>query len=376
MPMTIERDLHMATGDGETSYTKNSRIQEKTMFQIKPVLEEATRAVYTALHPQTMVVADLGCSSGPNTLRFVSEVIGIIARHCKEYGRQHDHTQLQFFLNDLPGNDFNNLFQLIQQFNKSTAINHKSEAAEALPPPCYISGLPGSYYTRIFPSESVHLFHSLFCLQWRSEAPEGNKKTCLDIYITKTMSPSMVKLFQQQFQKDFSLFLRLRYEELVSGGQMVLTFIGRKHENVFTGESNHLYGLLAQSLKSLVDEGLVEKEKLESFYLPMYSPSVGEVEAILKQVGLFNMNHVKVFQTNWDPYDDLESDVVHNSIRSGENVAKCLRAVMQPLVASQFGEPILDKLFKEYARRVAKHLENEKTKHAIIVLSIEKAIHL
>jgi hypothetical protein len=45
----------------------------------------------------------------------------------------------------------------------------------------------------------------------------------------------------------------------------------------------------------------VEKEKLESFYLPMYSPSVGEVEAIVKQVGLFNMNHVKVFETNWDP---------------------------------------------------------------------------
>ena len=118
----------------------------------------------------------------------------------------------------------------------------------------------------------------------------------------------------------------------------------------------------------------MEKEKLESFYLPFYSPSVGEVEAILKQVGLFNMNHVKVFEINWDPYDDSESDDVHNSIGSGENVAKCLRAVMESLVASQFGEHILDKLFKEYARRVAKHLETEKTKHAVLVLSIEKAI--
>lgn len=140
------------------------------MFQMKPVLEEATREVYTDLVPKTMVVADLGCSSGPNTLRFVSEVIGIIARHCKELGRRHDRRpQLQFFLNDLPGNDFNNLFQLIEQFNKSTARNLKGEAEAGALPSCYITGLPGSYYTRIFPSESVHLFHSLFCLQWRSQ---------------------------------------------------------------------------------------------------------------------------------------------------------------------------------------------------------------
>ena len=68
------------------------------------------------------------------------------------------------------------------------------------------------------------------------------------------MSPSVVKLFQQQFQNDFSLFLKLRFEELVFGGQIILTFIGRKYKDVFSGESNHLYGLLAQSLQSLVDE--------------------------------------------------------------------------------------------------------------------------
>ncbi|KAF8641717.1 hypothetical protein HU200_067740 [Digitaria exilis] len=333
MPTSIERDLHMATGDGENSYTKNSRVQEKAMFQIKPVLEEATREVYTSVLPRTMVVADLGCSSGPNTLRFVSEVISIIARYCKELGLPHNHPELQFFLNDLPGNDFNNLFELVNQFEKLTAKNRQGEAL----PPCYISGLPGSFYTRLFPGQSVHLFHSLFCLHWRSQAPEGLKgtrKTCQDkgdIYITKTTSPSIVKLFQQQFEKDFSLFLKLRYEELVFGGQIILTFIGRKYEDVFSGESNHLHGLLGQSLQSLVDEGLLKKEKLDSFYLPIYSPSIGEVVTIVEQSGQFNMNHVKLFETNWDPYDDSESDVVHDSVRSGVNVAKWMRAVMEPL---------------------------------------------
>ncbi|CAN6170415.1 unnamed protein product [Urochloa humidicola] len=324
-----------------------------------------------------MVVSDLGCSSGPNTLRFVSEVIGIIARYCKELGLPHDHPQLQFFLNDLPGNDFNNLFELVDQFNTSMTRNHQGEA----PPPCYISGLPGSYYNRLFPCQSVHLFHSLFCLHWRSQAPDGLKITTKmrqdngNIYITKTTSPALVKLFQQQFQMDFSLFLRLRYEELVFGGHIILTFIGRKHDDVFIGESNHhLYGLLAQSLQSLVDEGLLKKEQLDSFYIPVYSPSVGEVVAVVEQSALFNMNHVKLFETNWDPYDDSESDVVHDSIRSGVNVSKCIRAVMEPLIASHFGETILDRLFKEYARRVAKHLEKEKTKHVVIVLSMKKVM--
>ncbi|KAL6606951.1 hypothetical protein ACP70R_042604 [Stipagrostis hirtigluma subsp. patula] len=372
--LSIEHDLHMATGDGETSYAKNSRLQEKAMVEIRPVLEKATREVCETLHPRTMVVADLGCSSGPNTLRFVSEVIRVVARHCDELGRRHDDVQLQFFLNDLPGNDFNNLFQLVQQFKKSSATDHKGGDL----PPCYIAGVPSSYYGRLFPDQTVHLFHSLFCLHWRSQAPEGLEgtiKTHLDkgnIYITKITSASMVKLFQEQFKKDFSLFLKLRYEELVFGGQMVLTFIGRKNEDVFRGESNHLYGLLAESLQSLVDKGLVEKEKLESFYLPVYSPSIGEVEAIVKQSGLFEMNHIQVFETNWDPYDDSENDVVHDGDRSGANVAKCIRAVMESLVASHFGDTILDALFTEYTHRVAKHLEKEKTKHAVIVLSVKK----
>jgi len=127
------------------------------------VVENAIIEVYTTLHSKTMIIGDLGCAAGPNTLLFISRVISTIVELCKSSGD--DYVELQFFLNDLPGNDFNELFRSIEKFKMPNITGERAN----LPPLYYIHGSPESYYNRLFPRESVHLFHSSYGLHWRSQ---------------------------------------------------------------------------------------------------------------------------------------------------------------------------------------------------------------
>uniref|UniRef100_A0ACD5W372 Uncharacterized protein n=2 Tax=Avena sativa TaxID=4498 RepID=A0ACD5W372_AVESA len=254
--MNMERDLHMASGEGEASYVNNSRLQLKALLEAEVVLEKAVREVYMDLHNPTMTVVDLGCSSGQNTLIFVSKVIKVVSRESSSRSGFHP-VELQVFLNDLPGNDFNHVFRSLERFKKQTAAEHEENTTLL---PFYIAGLPGSYYTRLFPPQSCHLFHSSYCLHWRSQVPaglgganeyinEGN------VYIAKTTPAGVVELYRRQFQEDMLLFFKLRHEELVLGGQMVLTFHGRKYEDLYNnGYLDHPTGLLSRALQSLVEQ--------------------------------------------------------------------------------------------------------------------------
>lgn len=370
----------MATGNGENSYAANSRLQEKAILETRPVLRKAVEELYTSLPPRsTMVVADLGCSSGPNTLLVVSEVMGAIRAYTDNKNKWEEEEEaqraieLQFFLNDLPGNDFNLVFRSLEHFE-----NLGLRLGEKEIPPYYVAGLPGSYYRKLFPCGSVHLFHSSYSLMWRSKVPEeissGTHLNEGNIYIGETSPPAVIELFQEQFQKDFELFLALRSEELVSGGRVLLTFLGRKSEEMMMhGDVSTLFELVAKSLRSLVLKGHVEKEKLDSFNLPYYTPSVKEVKALINENKLFNIEDIRLFESNWDPQDDSEGDVVLDCARSGANVAKCIRAVLEPMIIDHFGEDIVDELFMLYASIVAKHMKKAKAKYPIILVSLKKA---
>ncbi|KAJ8461279.1 hypothetical protein OPV22_034205 [Ensete ventricosum] len=123
--------------------------------------------------------------------------------------------------------------------------------------PYYVVGVPGSFYRRLFPCNTVHFFHSNDCLMWLSQVPQGleseqgvplNKG---NIYIAENSPPQVVKAYQEQHRRDFSTFLKSRYVELSVGGGMVLAFLGRRNKHPADGELSYLSGLLAEALNAM-----------------------------------------------------------------------------------------------------------------------------
>ncbi|KAJ9147050.1 hypothetical protein P3X46_029255 [Hevea brasiliensis] len=293
--------------------------------------------LYSSIHPKSLAIADLGCSSGPNTLLAVSELIKVVDKLCGKLGRQSP--EYQVFLNDLQGNDFNTIFRSLPGFQ-----GRMKKQLEAGTGPFFFTGVPGSFYGRLFPTNSLHFVYSSYSRQWLSKVPNGLEGNKGKIYMAGGSPPSVLKAYYDQFQRDFSSFLTCRSEELVTGGRMSLAILARRSQDPSSKECCYIWELLAMALKEMVFEE-----------------------------GSFSIDRLEVFEINWDAY--------HNEINlpdafkdSGYNVAQCMRAVAEPLLIGHFGfgEAIIDDVFRRYKAIIANRMGKEKTEFVNVVVAMTK----
>ncbi|VAH66654.1 unnamed protein product [Triticum turgidum subsp. durum] len=102
-----------------------------------------------------MMIVDLGCSTGPNALALVSITVEAIHANCLQF--QQPPPEVCVLLNDLPENDFNTVVKSLVTLRQSSD-------------PVAVTGItPGSFYERLFTSESLHLVCSSNSLHWLSK---------------------------------------------------------------------------------------------------------------------------------------------------------------------------------------------------------------
>ncbi|KAK7351867.1 hypothetical protein VNO77_11611 [Canavalia gladiata] len=365
--MAIEQILHMNGGEGETSYANNSTYQRKVMLTTKHILDDSIMRLYCSTFPNCLKVADLGCSSGPNALLVASNVINIVDDVSQTLNREPP--MFQFFLNDLFGNDFNTTFKALPEFYK-TLQNEKGHKFG----PCFFSATPGSFYGRLFPNDSVHFFHSSYSLHWLSKTPDElasaaeplNKGA---IYLTKTSPPAVHKAYFAQFQEDFKFFLTSRSSELLPGGAMVLTFMGRDEEN----DLINAWVIIGRALNDMAAEKLIEQRKLDSFNLPSYCPTAEEVRQVIEEEGSFDIQRLETIRTDWVKNINVSSDdsLIDEETRA-EGVAKYIRAVVEPILKSEFGEECMDELFRRFKIKLVEVFGVEKLEIPNLAMHITK----
>ncbi|CAJ1942507.1 unnamed protein product [Sphenostylis stenocarpa] len=368
--MKVAQVLHMNGGVGDASYANNSSVQQKVIRLTKRIREEGIRSLYCSTLPKSLAIADLGCSSGPNTLFVVSELIKTVEKLCRQLN--HKSPEYKVFLNDLPGNDFNNIFKSLDTFKEKLCDEMEGRIG-----PCYFSGVPGSFYGRVFPNRSLHFVHSSYSLQWLSKVPEGLDNNKGNIYLNRTSPSNVVRAYYDQFQRDFCLFLKCRAEELVEGGRMVLTFLGRRNDDPCSKDGCYIWELMATALNDMVSEGIIKEEEVDSFNIPQYTPSPSEVKLEVLKEGSFCMKCLEVSEVNWNVFDDwnaaeFESERCDSVGDGGYNVAQCMRAVAEPLLVSHFGEDIIQEVFSRYQQILADRMSKEKTKFINVTILLTK----
>ncbi|WZY94122.1 hypothetical protein YC2023_066451 [Brassica napus] len=352
--------LSMRGGDGHNSYATNSLLQRRVLSMSKPILVKNTKEMMTNLDfPKCIKISDLGCSSGQNTFLAMSEIVNTINELCQE--RNQNTPEIDCCLNDLPGNDFNTTFKFISFFNEKLTRNT----------PCFVSGVPGSFYSRLFPSKSLHFIHSNYSVNYPSKVPEGLEKNKMGVYITSSSPLSEYKAYLKQFQKDFTTFLRMRSEEMVSNGRMVITLFGRNTiDDPLYRDCCHHLTLLSDSLRDLVIEGLVSASTVNSFNMPFYDPTEEEVNEIIRNEGSFQINDLETHAFDLG-HSKAESSLQSCRAKPGEKEANCVRAAIETMLVAHFGDAIsIDTLFAKYAHHVSQHASCMNKTSVTLVVSL------
>ncbi|KAL6552467.1 hypothetical protein OROHE_007831 [Orobanche hederae] len=330
--MDSENGFVMAGGDGKESYTKNSSYQRavidssKSLVQIS-ITEHIDQLIMTntSSPSQTFSIADLGCSVGPNTFTAVQNIIETIKlKYSNSISDESTFPEFQVHFSDHALNDFNTLF-------KSLSPDREY----------YASGVPGSFYTRLFPRASLHVVHCSSSLQWLSQVPSEITVRNSGAYNKGRIhnvgdDEGITNAYSRQFAADLFKFLDARAQELVPGGLVMLVLPARpdgvQHSRVLL---SIMIGMIGECLMDLAKEGVIDEEKLDGFNVPIHFACPHEMEEVVKQNGRFGIEKM----------EGLAEVKGTNLFPSPQQVSLSMRAATEELIKKQFGHEILDQVF-------------------------------
>ncbi|KAJ9088958.1 hypothetical protein DSO57_1017899 [Entomophthora muscae] len=250
-------------------------------------------------------IADFGCSHGKNSMECIKSAFD---------GHIGSPSFIRVYLNDLPSNDFGQVFKCLN--DPAISINQHPLALKANISTC-VNGL--SFSNQCFPSDHLHLSLSFNCLHWL-ENPVHLSKALFTKSSRVTLEEA--KTLSKDAHTQFVSFLKSRAQELKQGGRLVVSFL----------KEGPVLRVLESLWFSYIESQGYDPQDFTNIVLPAYYRSDDEVQQGIDEVQTEFRTLAK--QTYCDTKNAIDASmlrsVAFNSILSGlhntrklDSLAKC-----------------------------------------------------
>jgi hypothetical protein len=248
------------------AYNRHAQLQAGGAAMALPLLERAAQDLALEPEVQPIIIADYGSSQGKNSLAPMRAAIRILRQHLAP------ERPILVFHVDLPANDFNTLFAVLESDPDRYAQDEPNTF------PCAIGR---SFYEQVLPGESVHLGWCSYAAVWLSRIPMPIPGHFMVLFATAAVREA----FARQAAQDWEAFLSLRARELRPGGRLVIVLPALDDDGSFGLEDlfNHANAVLADMV---ADGGLLAEERAR-MVLGAYPRRKCDLLAPSQQDGMF-----------------------------------------------------------------------------------------
>ena len=288
---------------------------------------------------------DLGSSEGGNAIHAMTCLIEALRRRTD--------APLWVFFDDLPSNDFNQLFA-----NLFPAGNLVIPGADIFP-----AAIGGTAFSQVVPPRSLHVATTFNTIGFLETIPDAK----LPNYILP-MNPcapregvSVSEIEREPFRLQAALDLRRFYgaraEELVSGGKLLVEVFGRDEVH---STSDGIYDVLSDALLDAVKDGMISRKVYEDLIFPVYFRTLGELVAPIAA----DDDVAKAFRIEKSQVMEIPAPFNVERERTGDatvwarSYAGFLRAFTEPILTAAIpdehtGSKIVPEVYRRIEHRLA-----------------------
>lgn len=342
-------------------YDANSRVQRLTSEALIPWMEEAiTDLPEPSPDQQSWNFLDIGTSEGANSINTMNHLI--------EFVRRKSELPVWALFDDLPTNDFNQMF--LNLFPKSAPALSGTAV--------YSAAIGGSAFGRLVPPKTLHLATTYNTIGFYESKPSATLPNFVIPMIPNPnapregvhVSPSELIPFQKQSYQDLYQFYAARAQELVPGGKLLVQVYG-KTETQSTGHG--IMDVLSDAFLDFVEEDILPRSFYENFIFPAYYRDLDELTAPLQNESelstAYRIEHTQAYDTR-APFDD---DFASTGDRKtwAQSYTSFLRAFTEPVVAEALPDELIEKqLVDKIYQRIEQLLAENPERYEFHFISI------